>query len=78
MRGRFASGILRHMGLHELVATTDEQYIELAAKLSSDVAYLQRVRGRISEGGSGLFGDLSPMPAFEDFLESTARAAHAP
>jgi predicted O-linked N-acetylglucosamine transferase (SPINDLY family) len=75
MRGRFASGILRHMRLSELVATTDEQYVELVAKLASDVAYLQRVRAGIAEAAPGLFGDPSPLPALEDFLERAAREA---
>ena len=75
MRGRFASGILRHMGLSELVATTETQYVELVAKLARDVAYLQRVRARIADAGPGLFGNLSPLQAFEDFLESAVREA---
>jgi protein O-GlcNAc transferase len=75
MRGRFASGILRRMGLSEMVATTEEQYVELIAKLASDVAYLQRIRDRIAEASAALFGDLSPLRALEHFLESTARDA---
>jgi predicted O-linked N-acetylglucosamine transferase (SPINDLY family) len=69
MRGRFASGILRHMGLDELVATTDEQYVQLVGKLAGDVAYLQRARVRTAETASTLFGDPSPLRALEDFLE---------
>ena len=77
MRGRFASGILRRMGLPELVTTTEEQYVELVAKLASDVAYLQRVRGRVAEAGPRLFGDLSPLPALQEFLEVAARNARS-
>src|SRR5262249_52383910 len=58
MRGRFASGILRHIGLADLIATTEEQYIDLVLRLASDVTYLQRVRGRLAEAGPALFGDL--------------------
>ena len=75
MRGRFASGILRHMGLPELVATTAEQYVDLAVKLASDVAYLQRVRTRIAAAASSLMGDLTPLLPFENFLERVAREA---
>ena len=75
MRGRFASGILRHMGLHELVASAEDQYAKLAEKLVRDVAYLQQVRACIAERVPGLFGDLSPLGAFEDFLESAVRDA---
>jgi predicted O-linked N-acetylglucosamine transferase (SPINDLY family) len=73
MRGRFASGILRHMGLSELVAANEQQYVELVTKLACDVAYLQQLRIRIAEAAPGLFGDLSPLRVIEDFLESAVR-----
>ena len=77
MRGRFASGILRRIGFAELIATSDAQYVELVARVARDVAYLQRVRGRMAESAPSLFKDLSPLPAFESFLEHAARKARS-
>jgi predicted O-linked N-acetylglucosamine transferase (SPINDLY family) len=68
MRGRLASGILKRMGLTDLVARSDEEYIELAIRLASDQDYSGRIRRRIEANREVLFNDEVPVRALEDFL----------
>ena len=73
MRGRLASGILRQMGLHELVAANDRDFTNLAIRLCRDVEYRESIRRRIAEGREILFGDDAPIRALEDFLAGAVR-----
>jgi predicted O-linked N-acetylglucosamine transferase (SPINDLY family) len=73
MRGRLASGILKRMGLTELVVSTEQDYVALAARLGRDAEYRGRIRARIAESSDVLFEDLAPIRALEAFL-SEARA----
>jgi len=68
MRGRLASGILKRMGLPELVARSEEDYVALAVKLARDTEYRKHVRERIEASRHVLFADLAPIRAMEDFL----------
>jgi predicted O-linked N-acetylglucosamine transferase (SPINDLY family) len=72
LRGRFASGILKRIGLQELVAGSDEEYVALAVRLCRDPEYRRRMRGRMEAGRHLLFEDVEPIRAMEAFL---ARAA---
>jgi len=73
LRGRLASGILKRLGLHELVATSEHAYVDLVVKLAQDPAYRQAIAVRIAAGRAALYGDPAPVRALEDFL---VRAAH--
>jgi protein O-GlcNAc transferase len=68
LRGRLASGILRRMGLTELIASTEEEYVNLAVKLAKNAEYRQVIRQRIEISRPVLFGDVAPVRALEDFL----------
>jgi predicted O-linked N-acetylglucosamine transferase (SPINDLY family) len=68
MRGRLASGILKRMGLTELVMGTNDAYVDLAVRLGTDVDYRNDVRRRIVESRNVLFEDAEPIRALEDFL----------
>ena len=68
MRGRLASGILRSMGMSELVADDERGYVDLAVKLASDARYRQSIRRRIETSRADLFGDVGTVRALEDFL----------
>lgn len=73
MRGRLASGILKRMGLPELVAQSEEDYIGLAVRLAKDGAYRSHIRDRIEKSSSILFEDVKPIRALEDFLIDVTR-----
>jgi predicted O-linked N-acetylglucosamine transferase (SPINDLY family) len=68
LRGRLASGILKRLGLPELVAPTEEAYVDLAVRLASDRAYRQSVRARMEKARSVLYEDAAPVRALEEFL----------
>jgi protein O-GlcNAc transferase len=68
MRGRLASGILRTLGLDELVASDDEHYIALAVRLATDAQYRQSIRERIERSRDTLYNDVAPVQALQEFL----------
>jgi predicted O-linked N-acetylglucosamine transferase (SPINDLY family) len=72
MRGRFASAILRRMGLHELVAASAHEYIRVASRVGGDSAYCRELRARIAGRRAILFGDEAPIRALEAFLAEAA------
>ena len=72
MRGRLASGILKRMGLSDLVAQTEEDYVALAVKLVQDAGYRKQVSERIETSRPVLFDDVAVIRALEDFLVSVA------
>jgi predicted O-linked N-acetylglucosamine transferase (SPINDLY family) len=70
MRGRLASGILRKMGLSELITSTDVDYINLAVRLAQDSLYRNQIAEKLIRERDVLYGDLEPVIAFENFLIS--------
>ena len=68
MRGNLASGIL-----DELVATTDQTYVQIVVRLAKDADYRKQVSQRIKTNRHILFDDLSPIRAMEEFMLAHAR-----
>jgi predicted O-linked N-acetylglucosamine transferase (SPINDLY family) len=68
LRGRLASGILKRIGVPELVAADEAQYVDLAVKLAQDADYREGMRRRIAAGRPALFEDTAPVRSLEDFL----------
>lgn len=68
LRGRLASGILRRMGMTELIANNEEEYVNLVVKLVQDRTYRQAIQEKIIANRSILFDDLEPIRALEQFL----------
>jgi predicted O-linked N-acetylglucosamine transferase (SPINDLY family) len=78
MRGRLASGILKRIGLGELVAASAEAYVALAVKLATDSGYREQIRARIEANRHILYDDLAPVRALEEFLVRVRRPAPRP
>lgn len=75
-RGRQTSAMLGLMGLDELVAEGDDDYVGKAAALLGDAPRRQVLRQRITERSPSLFDGREVMSAFADFLfEAAERAA---
>jgi predicted O-linked N-acetylglucosamine transferase (SPINDLY family) len=68
LRGRLASGILKRIGLAELVVPDEEAYVALAVRLAQDPAYRQGIATRMVSVRRTLYGDALPVRALEDFL----------
>jgi predicted O-linked N-acetylglucosamine transferase (SPINDLY family) len=75
MRGRFASGILRRLGLPQLIAETEQEYIDLAVKLALDDDYRSAIRSRMKECSAALFDDPAPSIALNKFLAEVSGRA---
>ena len=73
MRGRLASGILKRLGLQELIAATEQAYVDLAVRLVEDAGYSEALAARLEASRSALYEDPAPVQALEEFL---VRAAH--
>jgi predicted O-linked N-acetylglucosamine transferase (SPINDLY family) len=74
LRGRLASGILKRLALSELVATTEEAYVELAVRLATDRAYRRSVQERMEIARPALYDDPAPIRALEEFLLEAPRS----
>ncbi|MBU3612657.1 tetratricopeptide repeat protein [Polynucleobacter sp. MG-27-Goln-C1] len=68
MRGRLASGILEQLGMLDLVAKTDDDYINQAVKLTQDKQYRTLITEQIKGNRQKLYCDLAPIKALEEFL----------
>jgi predicted O-linked N-acetylglucosamine transferase (SPINDLY family) len=73
MRGRLASGILRGLGMHQLIARDEAEYVDKVVRLVSDDTFRDEVQRAISRASPDLFGDLAPIRALEDLLEHAVR-----
>jgi len=79
LRGRLASGIMRRLGLPELVATTDEEFIDTAVRLAFDTARCRELRVEITQRRDRLYHDVEPVRALERCLtEVVGRSAGKP
>lgn len=77
MRGRHTSAILEMMGLAELIADNQDDYIERAVRLGKDPLYRQRVSQTIAENKHRLYRDCSTIRALEDWLIDVVGKAFA-
>lgn len=73
LRGRLASGILRRMGLDELVTSTQADYVRTVVRLAQDAAYWGEMRERMVAARERLYNDAEPVRALERFLEDAVR-----
>jgi predicted O-linked N-acetylglucosamine transferase (SPINDLY family) len=68
MRGRLASAIMRRMDLGELVADTDEAFVEKAVELAGNASRLSELRVEIADRRKILFRDTEAVRALERCL----------
>jgi len=72
LRGRLASGILKRLQLPELVAPTEEAYVELAVRLAGERDYRGELAAAMERGRVRLYEDSAPVRALEEFLVRVA------
>jgi predicted O-linked N-acetylglucosamine transferase (SPINDLY family) len=68
MRGRLGSGILRRLGLSELVAVEKDQYVDLAVKLAASAGYRTEIREAIRRVGATAYADMDAVGALAGVL----------
>lgn len=69
MRGRHTYAILKMMGIDELIATDEDDYVAIATRLATDGRWRRRMVKKIADRAPSIFEDEAPVRAFEDFLE---------
>jgi predicted O-linked N-acetylglucosamine transferase (SPINDLY family) len=70
MRGRQSYGMLKCMGLNELIAHDHKDYIEIATKLGTDRAWHQHVVQHITTSSDAIFAVETPLRQMEQFFAS--------
>ena len=70
MRGRQSCGMLKCMGLDELIAKSQDDYIEIAIKIGTDNAWRQQVVQRIITGSNRIFEMETSLRQMESFYHS--------
>jgi len=68
LRGKLASGILKKIDLCELIAKTEQEYINIVLKLVSDIRYRNDISKRIISNRDILYEDKKPVRELENFL----------
>ena len=74
LRGRLASGILKRLNLHELIANTKEEYVNLVVKVASDNSYRKKIIDLINKNRDIAFEDLQPIRDLETLFIDLCRA----
>lgn len=75
MRGRLASAILGRLGVPELVAATDAEYVDLAVALGRDPARRAELGRRMREACASLVNDTAPGRGLQEFILRFSRGA---
>jgi protein O-GlcNAc transferase len=70
MRGRQTYGMLQLLGLPELIARDEDDYLRIALRVAQDRDWRQHVVDRIEMGQSRLFRDPAPVAAMQAFYLS--------
>ena len=68
LRGRFASGILRVIGLDELVTASSEEYVHLAVRLAQDQVFRNDIRLRLQDRRHSLYRDHIAIEGLSGFI----------
>lgn len=77
-RGRQTYGMLREMGMTELIASDNEDYVARAVSVAGDRALRNGLSARIRERTPGrIFSDERPVRSLEAFLSSVSEPPDA-
>lgn len=74
MRGRQSQGMLRMLGLDELIARDREDYVRIAVDTARDPGRRSDLSRRMAQRSGELFGQRRPVAALEEFLGMAAAA----
>lgn len=67
LRGRFAYGCYKRMGVMDCVAETPQRYVEIALHLGTDPAYRDQIKHKILAANQVLYEDMKVVREFEKF-----------
>jgi protein O-GlcNAc transferase len=69
MRGRQSAAMLSLMGLDELIAKDEADYLRIALRLGADTVYRRSMADRIAENRGKIFNDPRPIAALAEFFK---------
>lgn len=78
MRGRQTYGMLKTMGISELIANNNDEYIQIAGRLGIDSAWRASMVQRIAANGDAIFGQDTPIRQLEQFYCRVTRRESIP
>lgn len=70
MRGRQSCGMLEYMGLNELIARDEEDYIRIALRITADHAWRRQIVEHIHMSNQRIFNQDTPLRQMERFFYS--------
>ena len=73
MRGRVSYAILKQIGVTETVATSVDNYIDIASRLGRDLLWRQKVRQRMARNKHKVYNDMACIEGLETFLSTVVR-----
>ncbi len=71
MRSRQSAGILKRLGITEIIAQNQEEYIKIAVKLGLNPEWRLMIREKIKQNQHKLYEDISCVKALEKFYQQT-------
>ncbi len=74
MRGRQSYGMLKYMGLNELIAHDHKDYVEIATRLGTDRVWHQQVVQQITASSDAIFAVETPLRQMEQFFAAVLNA----
>jgi CRISPR-associated protein Csy1 len=75
MRGRQSAGMLRLIGMPQLVAADPDDYVRIVARLAADAGERAAIREALRDRRAAIFDDPAPLLAFQAFVEAAASRA---
>lgn len=78
MRDRFGCGLYQAIGLAELVADNEADYVDLALRLATNPSFRESCQARINAGCSVLFEDISAVRNIEELIARMVVMRSAP
>jgi protein O-GlcNAc transferase len=73
MRGRHTSAILTMIGVTETIASTQDEYIELAVRLGGDSEWRKQISDKIADNKHHIYRDMKCITALEVFIEKAVK-----
>lgn len=73
LRGRITAGLYRAIDVHDCVANSPKEYVEIAVRLANDRPFRESVREKILAASDRLFADRAAVRELERFFESVAK-----
>jgi len=69
MKKKLAYSVLKKINLKETIATSKEEYVEIAIKLAKDINFRSLIINKIIKNKNNLFGDEKPIKFIEEFFK---------